>query len=95
MSEQKTFQASPVQVKLKPWNPAYVLDHTADRLSGGHWTCPAERAEMGSARLHSVFLFPGPAWSQLRVGMKRKGEGYGGVDRDRGIQPAPETKAGR
>ena len=50
---------------------------------------------MGSARLHSVFLFPGPAWSQLRVGMKRKGEGYGGVDRDRGIQPAPETKAGR
>ena len=47
MSEQKTFQASPVQVKLKPWNPAYVLDHTADRLSGGHWTCPAERAEMG------------------------------------------------
>lgn len=50
---------------------------------------------MGSARLHSVFLSPGPARSQLRVGMKRKGEGYGGVERDGSIKPAPETKAGR
>lgn len=56
---------------------------------------PAERAEMGSASLHSVFLSPGPAWSKLRAGMKRKGEGYGGEGRDRNIQAAPETKAGR
>ena len=50
---------------------------------------------MGSARLHSFFLSLGPAWSKLRVGMKRKGEGYGGEGRNRNIQPAPETKAGR
>ena len=42
MSEWKTFQASPVQVNLKPWNPVYALGHPARRSSGGHWTCPED-----------------------------------------------------
>ena len=73
MSEWKTFQASPVQVNLKPWNPVYALGHPAHRSSGGHWTCPEDLCRStpcGPWSLPSPQSGRDTTWSQLLVIMQ-------------------------